>query len=109
MTYQIDQSNKVVVDREYMGHEKAISERLIIYLNKTVNFEFGLVGKLSPAHILAARTATGKQKPNRIIKIKQILEVIYPIKKIGHPLRRDRGPLNFGLDTDDRRPSRSNK
>ena len=80
-------SKKVIIDQEYIGHERAIIDKLMNYLKrtgvrtKTILVEFGLLGKLSPAHILAARVATKKLKPDKIVSLKQILRLIFPKKK----------------------------
>lgn len=81
--------NKVVVDREYTGHENTIKERTQHFLKKLghkdeTTIEFGHVGKLSSAHDYAAKVGSKKLKPNRTVRLKDLLELISvfkPLKK----------------------------
>lgn len=82
-------TNKATVDREYMGHENTIRERTLHFLRSLgvkndIVIEFGHVGKLSKAHNLAAKVGSKKLKPNKIVSLKEVLELIFevtPIKK----------------------------
>lgn len=56
--------SKVMIDKEYRN-EDLVKARILEFLkmhkiNYNPNIEFGLVGKLSPAHILAAKVANKK-------------------------------------------------
>lgn len=77
----IDPHHKITIDTEYLGHNAAIADRITAYSNKQILFEFGFVGKRSPAHILAAQVATAKRKPNKLIYAKEVLKIVFPIKK----------------------------
>lgn len=84
----------IVIDLEYKDGEKIIWDRLIEYsrsldykLNRSL-ISFKSVGKRSPAHRLAGKVSAGKQNPDLRVGTQEILEVIFPKKKIGHP----RGP-----------------
>lgn len=75
---------KILIDHEYLGHEDIIKLKLTQILQKQsifTEFEFGYVGKRSPAHDLAAKIATGKAKANKIITEKEILKFVYPKEK----------------------------
>ena len=79
--------NRVVVDREYMGHENTIRERTLHFLQllgskSEIIIEFGHVGKLSKAHDLAAKVGSKKVKPDKIVTLEEILELVLGIRPI---------------------------
>lgn len=79
---------KIVIDKEYFGHEKLIEEKIEIYLQQLgkvslPQIEFGHVGKLSKAHNLAYLVAVNKKKPNLTVNAKDVIEVILGTKKTG--------------------------
>lgn len=74
---------KVKIDMEYFGHQDILKKQILEHLNnlkfnKKLNFEFGFVGKSSPAHGLASKVAVKKRKPNKIVGLYEIIKVIYP-------------------------------
>ena len=76
---------RVVVDREYIGHENTIRERVLHYLlvlgeNHEPMIVFGHVGKLSRAHDTAAKVGSKKIKPNKIVSIEEVLELVLEVK-----------------------------
>ncbi len=78
--------NKITVDREYVGHENTIRERTLYFLHNlgvedTATIVFGHVGKLSRAHDLAAKVGAKKIKPDKVVGLKEVLELILEITK----------------------------
>src|SRR5258705_9399155 len=60
---------KVYIDKEYIGNEDVIKARILEFMSKIdslylPDLDFTLVGKLSPAHLLAAKVGTKKVKPD---------------------------------------------
>lgn len=85
-----DIKNKVVVDREYMGHENTIRERTLHFLyclgvKNDLIIEFGHVGKLSKAHDLAAKVGSRKVKPDKIASLKEVLGLVLEITSQKRP------------------------
>ncbi len=85
---EVNPKHKIIIDREYVGHERLIEEKMISYLQNlgavTVpSVEFGHVGKTSLAHNLAHRVAVGKKVPTLVVDAKEVLNVILGIKKTG--------------------------
>lgn len=79
--------NRVVVDREYMGHENTIRERTLHFLKSLGSkselvIDFGHVGKLSKAHNLAAKVGSKKVKPDKVVALEEVLELVLEIKTI---------------------------
>lgn len=79
--------SKVIIDREYMGHENTIRERTLYFLksinaNTDIIIEFGHVGKTSRAHNLAARVGSKKVNPDKVVKIEEVLRLILEVKSI---------------------------
>jgi len=85
---EVNPKHKIVIDREYIGHERLIEEKIILYLQqlgviRVTTVEFGHVGKLSSAHNLAYKVARGKKNPTLIADAKDVLKLILGIKKTG--------------------------
>lgn len=85
---KLQPKHKIIVDREYVGHEDFIEEKVKSYLRqlkiiKMTRIEFGHVGKLSEAHKLAYQVAVGKKEPTMIVDSQQVITVILGTKKIG--------------------------
>lgn len=85
---ELKPKHKIVIDKEYFGHENFIEEKVKAYLEQleitnVPHIEFGHVGKLSAAHNLAYLVAVGKKKPNLIVDAKEVMRVILGTKKIG--------------------------
>lgn len=85
---EVNPKFKIVVDREYVGHEDLIKEKMTLFLQHLGTammppVEFGHVGKLSPAHNLAHQVAVGKKAPTLIADAKEVLKVILGTKKTG--------------------------
>lgn len=81
--------SKIVIDKEYPGQEALI--RLLVlkfYADNNqvapANIEFGLVGKSSKVHNLGYKVFKKKTKPSLIITFDEIMEIIFPEKKIGY-------------------------
>ena len=60
----------VVLDREIVGHETKIKAALSSYFD---SLEIRTIGRKSAAHHLAYGIYTGKKKPNKIVKEKEII------------------------------------
>jgi hypothetical protein len=76
---------KILIDTEYQGHDDIIRSLISKYVRslskkRSCPFEFGYVGKTSPAHILAAQVAYKKKKSNKTITLKEISTVLWPKK-----------------------------
>lgn len=85
---KLNPQHKLVIDREYLGHEDLIEEKTKSYLEelgikKTLHLQFGHVGKLSKAHNLAYEVARGKKKPDLIVNSKEVMKIILGTKKTG--------------------------
>ncbi|OGE31272.1 hypothetical protein A2631_03845 [Candidatus Daviesbacteria bacterium RIFCSPHIGHO2_01_FULL_44_29] len=79
---------KLVIDREYQGHENLIEDKLKVYLEdlgvkQAVHIEFDHVGKLSNAHNLAYQTAMSKRKPDIMVGANEVMKIILGTKKVG--------------------------
>lgn len=75
---------KVVIDREYFGHETFIEDRMIIFItqlgSKIPQISFGHVGKLSKAHQSGYRVAIGKEKATLTVNSDEVLRIIFGTK-----------------------------
>lgn len=83
---EIKPKYKIIVDKEYEGHENLISERVNIYLEQLgykakYHLVFGHVGKTSNAHNYAYQVAIGKIMPTKTVNAQQILEIVLGTKK----------------------------
>lgn len=69
----------VNVDTEYQGFESVILERVNYYLKsldfKNYHIKFGHVGKTSKSHLLASKIVSKKQKPTKIITLKELKKI----------------------------------
>lgn len=81
----------VVIDLEYKARENIIREKLILYsrrlgydLDRSL-ISFKSVGKGSPAHKLAGRVTARKQNPDLRVTAEEVMKVLFPKKKTGHP------------------------
>lgn len=77
--------SKVIIDKEYTGHENTIRERILHFLRvlgvqNDIPVEFGHVGKQSKAHDLAAKVGSKKIKPDRVVSLDEILEIVLEVK-----------------------------
>lgn len=102
---------KVIIDREYIGYENLIHQHIIQYLKhlgfyRHLAIEFKQIGKTSPAHSLAAEVTVKGKRADRKVALAKLTGLIFSNKK-DRESETDRGSLNFGLVTDDRRSSRS--
>ena len=78
--------HKIIIDREYIGHEDFIEEKVTLYLEQLnvatlPQIKFGHVGKLSTAHTLAYQVAVGKKEPDIVVGAKEIAQIIFGTKK----------------------------
>lgn len=75
-------TKNIVVDQEYLSHEDLIKLKLKRFLRDQKkeflfnNISFGLIGKKSPAHSYAAKILSGKIKPQKIVKLQNLLNII---------------------------------
>ena len=84
----ISPRHKVIIDREYTGHEEQIKERITAYcellsMNNIPPIEFGHVGKTSKTHQFGYKVAIGKEKPTIITNAIEVLKLLFGTKKIG--------------------------
>lgn len=85
LIFQAEPEKKVILDNEYLGHEGAIKARILEIL-KTLGYQrevviyFGFVGKQSPAHRLAVKTARGEMKPTKKVKLEEVVKLIWKEK-----------------------------
>lgn len=104
--------SKVVIDKEYRN-EDLVKARILEYLkthkvNYIPNIEFGLIGKSSPAHILAVKVANKKITPNLVLTLEDITSFLWPIKKTGYSaIDRTEGNLTQGWLPGGQKPSQS--
>lgn len=74
----------VFVDKEYFGNEDLIKARILEFISKLSSssyiseIEFTLVGKSSPAHLLAARVGNKEIKADKIVTLEEISTVLWP-------------------------------
>jgi len=78
-------NHKVIIDKEYLGHENFIRERVILYLRylKVKNIpsiEFSQIGKTAKAHQLAFEVSHNKKKVNKVVKLGEVLKIIFAKK-----------------------------
>ena len=67
-----------------------------------------LVGKSSPAHLLATKVGIKKIKPDKIIKLGDITAILWPLKKIGYSaINGTEGNLTQDWIPGGQKPSRS--
>lgn len=87
LIYRLSPRSKVIIDREYMGHEDFIEERIEAYVtqlgSKIPQVNFGHVGKLSKAHQLGYRVAIGKEKAGLSLTAAEVLKIIFGKKESG--------------------------
>lgn len=85
---------RVIIDKEYPGHESVIKDTLIYLFAKNnldlPEIEFGLIGKKVQAHIKGLRTYQAREKPTIIATAKNILELLYERYKKGWRSRSSR-------------------
>ena len=78
--------NKVLVDEEYTGQERLITEKYINFMKylkvKPIpQIEFGHVGKSAKVHRFGYLVWSGKSKKSFPVKLTNILELIFRHKK----------------------------
>lgn len=104
--------SKVFIDKEYRN-EDLIKARILEFIkNYDVEYipdiEFTLVGKSSPAHVLAAKVANKKLKSNKIVTLEEISRVLWPQKKTEYSsISGTEGNLTQDLIPGGRKPSQS--
>ena len=108
--------HKIIIDHEYLSYEAYIKERLLIYLHilklkQLPIIEFGHVGKTTRAHCYAAEVAHKKKKANKVIRLEEILNLIFGAqKRIGYPgINGTEGNLTQDWLPGGRKPTRSKK
>ncbi len=79
----------VYIDREYFKNEPLIKARILELMNKfntkyIPDIEFMLVGKSSPAHLLAAKVGNKIIDADQVISLEGVTEVLWPSKKTGY-------------------------
>lgn len=104
--------SQIIIDKEYRN-EDLIKARILEFLkilqsNFIPDIEFGLVGKSSPAHILAAKVGNKKIKSNLILTLEEISKILWPSKKTGYSsISGTEGNLTQDFIPGGRKPSRS--
>ncbi len=81
---KISINSKIIIDKEYYGHERDIKSLLLKNLKlKKYQINFSCVGKKDLSHKIAYKTFSGKLKPNEIITQKELnINKILPKNKI---------------------------
>jgi hypothetical protein len=77
------QVHHVLIDKEYEGKEKIIKSILFEMLSKKaqhIHIEFGYIGKNSPAHKGGYKVFKGREKTNKVILYKEVLDQIKKTK-----------------------------
>ncbi len=75
----IDNLSSIILDYEYQGRENKIKEYLINllrrgnYIISTDQIQYLHIGKNSPAHELALKTFRGEEKPNKKLKVEEVI------------------------------------
>jgi len=82
---EFDIKQKVIVDREYFGHDKFIKKHIAIFLNRLgINYHvlitFESIGKHSPADDLANKIGMREIKPTKNITYKETINLVFPKK-----------------------------
>lgn len=76
---------RVIIDKEYFGHEDFIEERIETFVTqmggRRVTISFSHVGKLSKAHQLGYKVAVGKENATSIVTANEVLKIIFGTKK----------------------------
>lgn len=78
----INSFTKIVIDREYYGHESNIKSFLVEYLKKAgyrvdkLDIRFNLIGKKSPAHLKAWNVKQRVDKKYRKVRLSELWEVM---------------------------------
>ncbi len=110
---QIKPIQTVFIDQEYQNQESLIKARILelikrIHPSYVPDINFMLVGKSSPAHLLAAKVGIKKIKPDKIIKLGDITTILWPLKKIGYSaINGTKGNLTQDWIPGGQKPSRS--
>lgn len=82
LTFIIERNIKVgriVIDQEYYGKEPIIKKLLgemSRKIKETATLDFGLVGKSSRVHILAAEVFAKRKEPGQVLNKEQLLKLI---------------------------------
>ena len=72
----------ITIDLEYPGWKNEIKEHLLRYLREirpdlsNRQIAFGLIGKGSRAHKVALATHRGERKPDKWVRVEELLEVV---------------------------------
>ena len=103
---------KIYIDNEYTGHEDLIQQKIKQYYKSLtqkddLTLNFIQVGKLSPSHYLANKTALCKLKPNLVIPISELVNLVIENKKDRDSVLRALERLTQDWLPGDRRSSRS--
>jgi len=73
--------NVLIIDREYPGHEKWITNMILEMLKrmrrKQPDIRFSQIGRKSNAHYVAYGTAIKKRKPDKTISFKEIADLVF--------------------------------
>lgn len=84
LIHKLSPKHKIIIDKEYFGHEDFIEERIEVYViqlgSQMPPISFGHVGKLSKAHQLGYKVAVGKEKANLVVTADEILRIIFGTK-----------------------------
>ena len=82
---KVNPKNKILVDEEYTGQEKLITEKYVNFMRclkaKSIpQIEFGHVGKSAKVHRFGYLVWLGKNKKSFSVKLTSILELIFEHK-----------------------------
>ncbi len=89
---KVKPASSVFIDKEYFGNEDLIKARILEFINKLSKsdsipeIEFILVGKSSPAHLLAAKVGKKEVKPDKVVTLEEISTALWPKKRLSIPL-----------------------
>ncbi len=73
---QLDYFASITIDTEYEGREGEIKGLLLRFVSKRLVNEaitFRQIGKKSPAHRVAWETHRGKRRPNKVVRLEELL------------------------------------
>lgn len=108
---RVKPASPVFIDKEYPSNEGLIKARVLELMSKvspeyTPEVEFTLVGKSSPAHLLAAKVGNKKIQADEIITLERIGGLLWPQKKTGYSaINGTRGNLTQDWLPGDQKPS----
>lgn len=111
---KIKPTSTIFIDKEYFGNEDVIKVRILEFMGNIMgskyvpDIDFTLVGKSSPAHILAAKVGHKQIAADKTVTLEEISGILWPLKKTGYSvIDRTEGNLIQDWVPGGRKPSRS--